>query len=213
MIVLNYFIPFSCGKFVSSCLMFSEQTYPMIAREEMFARLVNGYDQGWGWGHIEYNDLDFWWDGGNGDPDFFHNWFNKPNWQQYLSLRAKEALEGDRYAFYTCHGWGMAQTMQSIFKNSKLISVVPDLDFVYKNYQLKKPPDPSKHFPAYDPRDSFNLYKKNVTPFLFYQKNIYNEAAFKTNILALAEQLSIVLDMDQVLKYREAYLANKFNQI
>lgn len=213
MIVLNYFIPYSCGKFVSNCLMFSNQTYPMISQEEMFTRLVDGHDRGWGWGHIEYNDLDFWWDGGNGDPDWFHNWYNKPNWQQYLSARGREVLTGDCYAFYTCHNWAMAQTIQSIFKNSKLISIVPDLDFVYKNYQLKAPRDPSKHFPPYDPLDSFKLYKKDTTPFLFYQKNIYNDWAFKENILQLAEQLGIELELDQVIKYREAYLANKFNQI
>jgi hypothetical protein len=192
--------------------MFSEQVYPMIAREEMFARLVNGYDQGWGWGHIEYNDLDFWWDGGNGDPDWFHNWYSKPNWSQYLSRRALDVLDGDRYAFYTCHGWGMTATMKSIFKNAKIISVVPDLDLLIKNHQAKRPPDPSKHFPEYDPRDSFNLYTKNTTPFLFYQKNIYNEELFKDNIQQLASQLHIVLDMSQVLKYREAYLDNKFNK-
>lgn len=212
-IILNFFIPFSNGKFIASCLMFSPDVYKMLPTDMLFSRLSRTSTT---WGQIEFNDLDFWWKPeAHNDPMWFMNWMDIPNWQDKLSDNAVSALTGDQYAFYTCHGLDILNRVTSKFPNAKILKIIPDLELTKRNHELKRPPDRSKHFPEYDPLDSFTVFNNAdiQTPYTFTQSHIYDKELFTESITALAQKLSIKLDIDKVLEYRACYLNHPMNQI
>jgi hypothetical protein len=195
--------------------MFSPDVCEMIPTTELFSRLEDTDD--WTtWGQVEYNDMDFWW-----KPEchkihsWFYSWFDTPNWEEYLNPRAIDALQSGKYVFYTCHGWTTLMNMKNQFPNARIMKINPNLDLCRKNLALKEPRTPSTHYPRYDPEDSYNVYRKNHvdTTSVFDQEHIYDTELFTKSIQSLADSLGIQLDMENVLKYRECYLSNRFNQI
>ena len=186
----------------------------MLSTDELFNRLTDPSRTTWGL--IEYNDLDFWWmPEAHENPRWFMDWMDMDDWKEHLSVNAREVLAGDKYAFYTCHGGGLIDRLLSKFPNAKVLKIIPDLELTKRNHQLKKPPDPSRHFPEYDVEDAFNVFNKYPveTELTFPQAHIYDETLFKDSILKLAAALSIELDIDKVLEYRKCYLAHPMNQI
>lgn len=211
-IVLNFFIPFSNGKFIASCLMFSPDVYKMMPLESLFSRLTRQDN----WGQVEFNDLDFWWDSAaHSNPKWALEWFNMPDWETHLSDTARDFLASGKYAFYTCHGYSVLQDALKKFPNAKIMRIVPDIELTKRNHQLKKPPDVSKHFPEYDVEDAFKTFNSLdiKTDLVFPQCHIYDEELFKSSILNLAKNLEVELDIEPVLEYRKAYLAHPMNKI
>lgn len=194
--------------------MFSPNVYKMLTTDELFARLTDKYRTTWG--SIEYNDLDFWWrPEAHDNPRWFMEWPDMPDWPEHLSEQARDVLTGERYAFYTCHNIGLMNRLLEKFPNAKVLRIAPDLDLVKRNYELKKPPNLSAHFPEYDAEDAYTVFINHPvdTALTFSQQHIYDKELFTESILKLANNLGVELDIDPVLEYRKVYLAHPMNQI
>ncbi len=118
--VLNYFVPFTNGKFVAQCLMFSSNVEMAV---DPLANLKNN-----NWNKVEYSDIDHWW------VDHNHDWFNTTDWEKYLTKKAREST---KYQFYTCHEDYSVHHIKRLLPQSRIISIVPDLELCKKNYENK----------------------------------------------------------------------------
>ena len=203
-IIINYFVSFTNGKFIASCLMLSNDVYKMVTEEDMIDRLRRYSD----WFFVEVNDEKFWWR----DPK--NDWFNNPNnWFDYLTDEAKSAVEQNKYIFYTCHDYKTFQYLKNIFTNARVVTVIPNLDLCKKNYQSKNTNQFETTFENSRVEREFDEFRLYDTDLQIKQQDIYNEPAFVKAMRTLAIALKIQLDFRKVFRYRNAYLAHKKNQI
>ena len=193
-LILNYFVPFSNGKFIATSLMYSDDVCNMLGTTERQNRL----DRSDSWWNIEYSDVDFWWR----DPRI--DWFNSDDWFDNLTHVARNAIADDKYCFFTCHEDYTVNFLKSEFPNAKIIQVIPDLDLCKRNFKAKRPDDDfSRILPEFN---SFNPVRADVT---FKQTSIYNDN-FLNEVETCANTLGIRLNLDQVIQYRQLYLNNHF---
>ena len=194
-LILNYFVPFSNGKFIASCLMLSDQVHDMIPdREE---RLLQTDD----WGSVEYSDIDFWW------LDHSYDWFNSQDWFNNITDEAKLAISSDKYCFYTCHEADTVLYMKRLFPNAKIMSIVPDLNCTQANFEAKR----GVTFKFSEQYNEFMNWEVMEDVSIFPQTAIYN-SDFEYSFTNLCEQLDIKVPMEKVLRFRQQYLNNPFMQ-
>jgi hypothetical protein len=202
-IVLNYFVPFTNGKFISTCLMLSDDVYKMISADKIVQRLATPHSD---WNKIEYSDVDFWWQ------DHSIDWFNSDNWFSNLSESAVEAIQQNKYIFYTCHEDYSVNYLKTIFTNAQVLVVTPNFDLCKKNYLQKNWYKEEPVFEESRVFKEFNNFKPIPTHLTINQLDIYNKNLFIEAITKLSIELNITLNTNQVLAYRNLYLSNKFNQ-
>jgi hypothetical protein len=202
-IVANYFVPFTSGKFIMSCLMLHPEVYPALSLDQLFDRL-RGYATHWN--QVEYSDIDFWW------KDYNHDWFNSSDWFDYLAKGPIEAIAKDQYIFYSVHEPGTSKFLTNIFPNAKILVIVPDWDLCKKNYLAKNWFKDEPEFETSRIRQDFDNFRMLDTDLVFHQAHIYDESLFAAGIQDLCNKLKIKVDMDLVLKYREHYLNSSFNK-
>lgn len=203
-IISNYFVPFTSGKFVMSCLMLHKEVYPALTQEQLFGRITaNARD----WTQVEYSDIDFWWKEYNWD------WFHQQDtWYDNIADEPKAAVANGQYIFYSVHEAGTTKFMTNLFPNSRILVIVPDEALCKKNYLSK---NRNTNEPIFETSRVYRDLKNFVrvdTDLVFHQKNIYDTGLFVANIKDLANKLKINLDMDLVIKYREHYLNSSFNK-
>lgn len=191
-VILNYFVPFTNGKFVASCLMTSPD---VIGQPHELNDTIN-------WINNEYSDIDFWW------LDHEHDWFNTTNWRDYL----RPGVFDDRYKFYTCHEDYTALYVKRLLPSARIISIVPDLELCKSNYLKKNWIQQQPVFEdsrVYKEFRAFNCLK-DLT---INQVDLFEESSFIKTIEYLAKGLDITIDMEEVLVYRDMYFAHPMNQI
>lgn len=190
--ILNYFVPFTNGKFVASCLMFSND--------------VNGtpnqllHDH---WTKNEYSDVDFWW------TDHFHNWFNTDNWRDYLNPE----IDHSKYSFYTCHEDYAVHHVKRLIPESRIITVIPDLELCRANYNNKNWIESESDFETSRVFTEFQAFSPITSDIVINQTDLFSRKSFTETIERLRESLNINLDMDKVLAYRNYYFSHPSNQI
>ena len=200
-LILNYFVPFTSGKFIATCLMFSKDVCPMISQGDIINRLSADT-----WANVEYSDQDFWWKDKNVD------WFNSTDWYDNLNVGPIDAINTNLYCFYTCHETHTVHYLKKIFPKAQVLMILPNYELCRKNYLAKNWVETESIFEesrVYKELIDFNPIDTNL---VFDQRHIYDSYAFLTGILDLARMLKINLDVDRVLEYRECYLNSKFNR-
>lgn len=202
-LIINYFVPFTGGKFVYSCIMLAQEAYPMIPKYQLLDRLQAGMNS---WNQVEYSDIDFWW------KDYRHDWFNTSNWQDYLSVDATTALENSRYVSYTCHDYKSVKHLKRIFKNAKILTVIPNRDLCKQNYLNKNWNKQEPVFEMSRIQKDLDEFTVPETDLIYKQEVTFDKDHFVETITDLYSKLEITLDLDLVLKYRELYLNSKFNK-
>ena len=202
-LILNYFVPFSNGKFIATCLMFSKSVEPMVPLDKLAQRL----SQGTSWNNIEYSDIDFWW------KDHSINWFNNQDWFDNLTDTALTAISENRYCFYTCHEDYTVKHLKNKFVNANTLMVLPNFELCKQNYKLKNWLVTEPEFETSRVYQEFLNFKPVDTELVFDQTHIFDKKLFIDGITNIANLLSIELDINQVLEYRNQYLNNKFNKI
>lgn len=191
-VILNYFVPFTNGKFVASCLM----TSPDVIGK---ATTLNDYTN---WVNNEYSDIDFWW------IDSDHNWFNTTNWIDYIKPEVFE----DQYKFYTCHEDYTALYVKRLLPSARIISIVPDLELCKSNYLKKNWIQQQPIFEdsrVYKEFQAFNC----LDDLVINQVDLFKESSFIKTIEYLSNGLNITVDMEEILAYRNIYFAHPMNQI
>lgn len=196
-LILNYFTPFSNGKFIASCLMLSDQVHDMIPQGSREDRLLQTDD----WGSVEYSDVDFWW------LDHSYDWFNSRDWFNNLTDEAKLAIRSNEYCFYTCHEAYTVRYMKNLFPNAKIMSIIPDLNCTQANFEAKR----GVSFKFTEQYNEFMNWEVIADACMFPQTAIYN-TDFENSFMNLCRQLGIVPAMEKVLHYRQQYLNNTFMQ-
>lgn len=195
-IILNYFVPFTSGKFIASCLMFGDSV--VKAQSDLTKNLD--------WQNIEYNDFKFWWQESDCD------WFNSEHWFGNLSTQALEAIGNNQYCFYTCHEDYSVNYLKKIFPNAQVLMIVPDYQLCRKNYLAKNWVADEPDFETSRVAQEFLNFKSIATNLVFDQRHIYDQALFCQSINNIATNLNIRLDLDQVLDYRTKYLEHQLNK-
>jgi len=195
-LILNYFVPFTNGKFVASCLMWSNDVCSMISHDELNRRLTQESH----WTNVEYNDIQFWW------KDHTIDWFNDKNWFDNITESALTAVADNQYCFYTCHEDYSVTYLKRIFPNAKTMMIIPDKDLCKQNYLAKNWIESEPEFETSRVYKEFSKFKQIATDLVINQTSIFNEPQFVVEINNIANKLNIVLDLDQVLAYRNLYL-------
>jgi hypothetical protein len=202
-LILNYFVPYTNGKFTATCLMFSPAVYKMLDLAEIYQRIQRKDS----WANIEYSDVDFWW------KDHSVDWFNSVDWIKNLSESAKNAFQQNQYVFYTCHEIESVNYLKQLFPDAQILITLPDIDLCKQNYYSKNPLSNSVLFEKSRVYKEFQNFKSVDTNLTINQQDIYSHDQFGKSIAGIADKLNIKLDIDRVLQYRSCYLQNKFNQI
>ena len=194
--VLNYFVPFTNGKFVAQCLMFSDDVEMAV---DPMANLRNN-----NWNSVEYSDIDYWW------IDHHHDWFNTRDWQKYLTKRARES---SKYQFYTCHEDYTVHHIKRLLPQSRIISIIPDLDLCKRNYIRKNWVNTNLSFEDSRVYEEFKNFKPITSDIVIDQRDLFSPERFVEVIKYLSTKLDVKLDLDQVLNYREQYFNHPRNQL
>lgn len=202
-ILRNYFVPFSNGKFIASCLMLNSDVYPILSKEELFRRLTDTSIDSWP--QIEYSDIDFWF------KDHAVDWFNTTNWYENIKDQPISGIQSNRYVIYSYHP-GIENFMLNLFPNSRCITTVPDVELCKKNYSNKNWVVSEPFFESSRVQQDLKNFKVADGDLIFYQSNILHEEKFINNMLDIADQLKISLDLELVCAYRKTYMNCKFNQ-
>lgn len=203
--IANYFVPYTSGKFIATCLMLSPDMYPMLTQDEIFYRISNKHLLRWN--EIEYSDIDFWWK----EPDC--DWFNSPHWRDNLAAGPLDAINKNRYVFYTCHESGTVKFLRNhVCRDLEVLTIVPDEELCKKNYLSKNLIDSEPVYETSRIKQDFDNYFLPDTNLIFYQRDIYDEVKFKQGMESIVDNLKINLDLSLVLKYRNLYLNNPFNE-
>ena len=200
-LIINYFVPFTSGKFVATCLMFSDDVTSMYDESPM-VRLNNAH-----WSNVEYSDMSFWW------KDHTINWYHNANWFENINQKVFDSIEQNKYFFYTCHDTGVVDHIKyNILPNAKVLMIIPDYELCRKNYQAKNWMVEEPNFETSRVSISLREWEEVNTDLTFDQRHIYDETLFVNAINDLATKLNITLDMNQVLHYRNTYLSHQLNK-
>jgi hypothetical protein len=190
--ILNYFVPFTNGKFVANCLMLSED---VCGKPNELA-----VDRPWH--QNEYSDIDFWW------KDHQHDWFNTENWQDYLN-----PIPENKYAFYTCHENYSVHHIKRLVPNSRIITIVPEYDLCKNNYIKKNWIESETVFEESRVFSEFEQFRPIYSDLVIYQSDLFQLDSFTKTIEYLCKGLNISLDMKKVLSYRNYYFSHPSNQL
>jgi hypothetical protein len=205
-VIANYFVPYSNGKFVATCLMLSPDVHPILSESEIFARITSYQNiphyLKQSWFEIEYSDIAFWW------RETGHDWYNTPNWRDYLS---DSVVNTDKWIFYSCHDTGELQYLKNLM-SVKTLMIVPDPAMCKSNYLAKNEIRAEPVFESSRVQQDLDNFKLIDSELVFHQRDIVDEIKFTQSMQLLAEQLEINLDINLVLKYRDLYLKNPFNE-
>ena len=197
-------MPFTSGKFIATCLMMSPNVYPMLTPEEIFYRIENKSTLKWN--EVEYSDIDFWWNTENKD------WFNTRGWQDYLASGPIESVAKDQYVFYTVHEPSTLQFIHNYVCKHRPLVIIPDADLCRSNYNSKNLIPEEADFDISRVKRDLDNFVMLDTDLYFYQQHIYDETQFSQGMQMLVDNLKINLDINLVLKYRDLYLKNPFNE-
>jgi hypothetical protein len=191
--ILNHFVPFTNGKFVASCLMFSDSVCGKP--NELIVDAP--------WHRNEYSDIDFWW------KDYEHDWFNTENWVDYLHPQ----VPLDKYAFYTCHEDYSVHHIRRLVPSSRVITVIPDIELCKKNYDKKNWIDAESDFETSRVYSEFMAFNPILDDIVIHQRDLFSEDTFIKTIEHVCQSLNITLDMHKVVAYRKTYFSHPSNQI
>jgi len=192
-LILNYFVPFTNGKFVASCLMFSDDV----------CGLPNEFKVDMPWHQNEYSDIDFWWQ------DYEHDWFNTENWVDYLNPSALEK----GYKFYTCHEDYAVNHIKRLVPTARILSIIPDLDLCKRNYVKKNWIQDEPLFENSRVYAEFQNFRPIESDLVVRQQDLFDTDKFIKTIDYLTRELNITIDMERVVAYRDRYFAHPMNQI
>lgn len=195
-IIFNYFVPFTSGKFIASCLSLSPDVYSIFSYNELISRLNNS-----DWPNVEYSDTDLWW------KDHRIDWFHSKNWFSNLTSQTISAVANNQYLFYTCHEDYTVRHLQSIFPNSRVLAIIPDLELCRQNYTKRNWASEEINFKGSRVQKEFDNFKPILKDLVINQIDLYDEPRFITFMGDITEKLKISIDMDLVLTYRQHYLA------
>lgn len=193
--VLNYFVPFTNGKFLAQCLMFSDSVEQVI---DPLATLKND-----NWNKVEYSDIDYWWVSSK------HDWFNTADWQRYLTDRARESA---KYQFYTCHEDYSVHHIKRLVPESRIITIIPNLELCERNYYKKNWMPGNERFEESRVYQEFKNFKPITADIVVNQVDLFDEATFLQTIEHVTSKLGIAVDLNKVLEYRNAYFKHSRNQ-
>lgn len=193
--ILNYFVPFTNGKFVASCIMLSDQVHGIPSDIKK-----NGP-----WNNIEYSDIDFWW------KDYSHDWFNTPNWIDYVNEHVLK--NHDKYIFYTCHEDYAVNHIKKIIPESRIITIIPNLELCKRNYERKNWILNEPNFETSRCFKEFTSFNPIISDIVINQTDLFERSSFIKTIEYIAKSLNITLDMDHVLAYHDSYFSHPSNQI
>jgi hypothetical protein len=191
--VLNYFVPFTNGKFVASCLMFSDDV----------CGKPNEFIVGAPWHQNEYSDIDFWW------KDHEHDWFNTENWRDYLSPN----VLADKYSFYTCHEDYAVRHIKYHVTNSRILTIIPDIELCKRNYDLKNWIEDEADFFNSRVYQEYNAFRPILDDIVIRQSDLFDPVLFVKTIEYLCQSLNISLDMEKVIAYRDTYFSQPSNKL
>jgi hypothetical protein len=193
--ILNYFVPFTNGKFVASCLMFSDQVFGVR----------NNLSKTGNWVNIEYSDIDFWWQ------DYEHDWFNTTNWRDYLRPQIIE--NSDKFVFFTCHEDYAVDHVKRLIPESRILTIIPDLTLCRKNYRNKNWVDSEPEFETSRCFKEFQAFNPITSDIVINQTDLFERSSFIKAIEHVRSSLNITLDMQQVLAYHDLYFSHPSNQL
>lgn len=200
-LILNYFVPYTSGKFIASCLMFSSGVYKMLSIAELKNRLGNT-----GWTNVEYSDVDFWWKDHNID------WFSSDDWFQNLSASAIDAIGQNQYVFYTCHELYSVRHLKNLFPNAQVLMIVPDYSLCKRNYLKKNTVDTHLEFNDSRVYKELQEFAEYNTDLVVKQTDIYNTELFIQTISNIACQLNLEIKIEELVNYRKLYLSHNLNK-
>lgn len=192
--VLNYFVPFTNGKFVAQCLMFSDSVESAVDPVKQLEHE--------NWNLVEYSDIDLWW------KDHDHDWFNTPDWELFLTDRVSQST---KYVFYTCHEDYSVHHIKRLLPESRILTILPNPDLCKQNYINKNWVHTELSFEDSRVFNELQSFKPITQDIVIKQDDLFNETSFISCMEYLQKSLSISLDLDAVLQYREKYFMHRRN--
>ena len=195
-IILSYFVPHSNGKFITSCLMLSDQVYNMIPTSQKDMILPDGRN----WSSIDYSDLNFWW------KDTTIDWVTSKDWFSNINNGPLDAVTNNQYCFYSCHEDYTVRFMKRIFPNAKILIVEPNERYVEANCEEKT----GDRFIDSGNYKEFLAYVPMEHDVMIRQRDLYERGCFLRAFNKITETLDITIPQDRLLEYRDIYFDNDF---